>query len=87
MFNSLVSRLIGHANKIVLLIVALALVVFIYGLVEYITSADDKEKRKEGVTYITFGIIGLTVMVSVWGILSILTGTFNFGFGIPQLTY
>lgn len=87
MFGQLINRLIGYSNRIVILIVAMAMAFFLYGLVGYILNSDSEDKRRESVSYIVGGIIGLFVMVSVWGILSMLSGSFNFSFGIPQFTF
>ncbi|HRY30979.1 MAG TPA: hypothetical protein P5328_01135 [Candidatus Paceibacterota bacterium] len=87
MFATLINRLITYSNKIVTVIIALSLFVFVYGLIAYIFNSDDENKRKESISYIIAGIIGLFVMTSVWGILQMLSNSFGFNFGIPQITY
>jgi len=64
---------------------ALATVAFIWGIMQYYLNPDNEEKRKKGKNYIVGGLIALFVMVSIWGIVGILTGTFEFGNTIPQL--
>jgi len=59
--------------------IAVAIVFFIYGLVEFIGGANNEEKRKTGKQHIIWGIIGLFIMAAVWGIMSILN---NFWIGI-----
>ncbi len=85
-FSGLVNHIISYASGIVAVIIALALVVFLYGLVGYISNSDDEDKRSESISYMTAGLIGLFVMVSVWGILNILTDTFGVNFEVPQIT-
>jgi hypothetical protein len=51
-----------------------AVVYVIYGAFQMITS---EEKRQSGKDTIVYGIIGLFVMVSVWGLVNILTSTFK----------
>ena len=58
------------------LIIALSLLVFLWGVFKTITAEGDGKKRQEGIAFITYGIIGLTVMVSVWSLVYILTSTF-----------
>jgi uncharacterized membrane protein YidH (DUF202 family) len=87
MFATTVNRLIGYSNNIVVLIIGLGLVVFLYGLFGYISNSDNEDKRSESISYIIAGIIGIFVMVSVWSILKILTGTFGVGFEIPKIRY
>jgi hypothetical protein len=65
--------------------IALGVVSFLYGIALYISRAGDEGKRKEGVQFMTYGIIGLFVMVSVWALVGILSGTIGEPIGIPQL--
>lgn len=65
-------------NVAVPLIFALAFLVFLWGVFKYlIQGAGDQEKRKEGAQLVLWAIIGFFVMISVWGLVRILTGTFN----------
>ena len=47
---------------------------FIYGIVEYIWSADNEEKVEVGKKHMIWGIVGIFVMLGVYGILNILSG-------------
>ena len=60
------------------LLIAAAVILFLYGVIKYVYSGDNEEKRKEAKNYIVYGIIGLFVMVSVWGLVNLLVGTFSF---------
>ncbi len=64
-------------SMLVVLIVALALVLFMWGVVKYIHAQGDAEGRKEARKYIVFGIVSLFVMLSVWGLVNILVQTFG----------
>jgi len=66
------------------LIISLAVVYFIFGILKYILSAGDETKRRESVKVITFGLVALFVMVSVWGLVALITDTFGVSVGIPQ---
>ena len=55
----------------------IATIVFIWGVIIYITAGGSEDKSKKGKTYILWGLIGLTVMVAVWGIVLAITNTFN----------
>jgi hypothetical protein len=72
-------------NPAVQVLIAVAVVLFLFGIVKYITSGDDEAKRKEAKNYIIYGIVGLFVMVSVWGLVGILTGTFGTNQGVPDI--
>lgn len=59
------------------LLIAAAVVWFLYGVFQFVMSAGDEEKRANGRNQIITGIIGIAVMVSVWGLVGWVTGTFN----------
>ena len=59
------------------LLTAVAFLVFLWGVAEYVFNAANDQARQQGVKHITFGIIGLVVMVSAVAILSIATATFG----------
>ncbi len=83
-FKDFIYNIISLLDIVIYLIIALAVIVFFYGIVLYIAKSDSESERKKGVQYILFGIIGLFVMISVWGLVYILTSTFGFKFGIIQ---
>lgn len=73
------------SKSIIPLLLALALVFFIWGVTKFILHADDEAKREEGKKFIMWGIIGLFVIVSIWGIVNILNNTFQVDNVIPIL--
>lgn len=64
-------------DAIIPFVIGLAVLVFIYGVFNFVTSAGDEEARANAKHLIIWGIIGIFVMVSVWGLVNILTGTFG----------
>ena len=60
-------------NPIIGFMFAVAVVMFIYGIVEYIWSADNEDKVAVGKKHMIYGIIGMFVMIGVYGILNILS--------------
>lgn len=64
-------------NSITVLLMAAAVVYFLYGVFQFIKAAGDEEARAEGRNKIIYGIIGLFVMGSVYGLVNILTSTFG----------
>jgi NADH:ubiquinone oxidoreductase subunit 2 (subunit N) len=60
------------------IVFALAFIVFIWGIFQYfIQGGHDEEKRESGKQLMLWGLIGFFVMVSVWGLVHILLGTFT----------
>jgi hypothetical protein len=72
-------------GAIIPLLITLGIASFIYGVVRYVINANDSAAREEGKQFMIWGIIGLFVIVSIWGLIKLLTGTFGFNFVIPQL--
>ena len=84
-FKDLVDFLItGLIRPLVPLLIGLAVVVFIYGVLKTMLS-EGGEKKEEGKQFMFWGIIGIFVMVSVWGLVSILQGTFDLNNSIPTI--
>lgn len=69
------------------LLISISVIVFIIGVIKYISNGDDSTKREEGRNFIIYGLVGLFVIVSVWGLVGVLQGTFGLGNTpfIPQL--
>ncbi|MEK7471410.1 MAG: hypothetical protein AAB623_02055 [Patescibacteria group bacterium] len=63
-------------NSVVPVLIALAVVYFVWGVISFVISADEEAKTK-GRNKIIAGIIGLAVIVSLWGLVNILTNTFG----------
>lgn len=61
-------------SAILPVLVALGVIYFIWGVVQYFI-ADSEEAKKTGKDRIIYGIIGLAVIVSVWGLVFIVTDT------------
>lgn len=56
-------------NQIIPMLLALAVLVFLWGIVKFIANAGDPEARGAGVRHMVGGMIGLFVMVAFWGII------------------
>lgn len=72
------------SNAIVPLLFSAALAIFIFGVVKFIGNSDSKEKGK-GRDFMIWGVVGLFVMISVWGLVNVLNVTFGVRNVIPQL--
>lgn len=56
---------------------SLALLVFMWGIVKYITSAGDEDKAKEGKSIMIYGVVALFVMFSVFGLVNFVRDSFG----------
>jgi hypothetical protein len=59
------------------IVTTLAIVYFIWGVIEYITASGDAEKEKEGRGRIIYGLLGVLVIFSLYGIINLLQSTFS----------
>ncbi len=66
--GSLISGLGGLVNTLILVVAALALLYFFWGLAKFILNAASEDAQKEGKNIMKWGIVALFVMVSIWGI-------------------
>ncbi len=66
-------------NPLIVLLFAIAIIVFLWGVYGFIRGADDAEARKDGAQHMLWGILGFVIMVAAYGIIHIILNTF----GIP----
>jgi len=67
---------------LITLMMAVALILFLYGCFEFISNAGNDSAREKGKSHIVWGIVGMVVMVSAYTILNIAAGTF--GLDVPR---
>ncbi len=81
-------RLIWIINAVLVpLLFAVAFIVFIYGVTKkYILSGGDADAVSEGHKLILWGIIAFVVMISLWGIVRVVSNTFLLGGGPAPFT-
>lgn len=63
-------------SGVVPFLIGLGLILFLAGVVKFVGAGDNEEKRQGGRNMMIFGIIGLFVMVSIWGFVNILSRSF-----------
>ncbi len=64
-------------NPLILLLFALAVAYFLWGVFEFILNAENDEKKTTGKSHMLWGIIGITIMMGVFAIMNIILSTFN----------
>jgi len=62
-------------NRLVIILVGVATLVFFWGVIQYVISQGDEKKLAEGRKYMLWGIIGLVVIASAWGIVNLIIYT------------
>ncbi|MCA9351377.1 hypothetical protein KC929_01185 [Patescibacteria group bacterium] len=79
-FGSILGTIANLINAIIPVLIALALAYFIYGVFKFIM-ASDADKKKDARSIVIQGVIGLFVIVSVWGLVGVIQATFGIGTG------
>jgi succinate dehydrogenase/fumarate reductase cytochrome b subunit len=62
-------------NPLILFLFALAVVYFLYGILEFIMNQENEEKKTSGKSHMLWGVIGIVIMLGVWTLLGIVTST------------
>ena len=66
-FDTVIAVLTDSINIIIVFLFLVATVIFLWGIVRYISAGGDEGKIEEARNLIIWGIIFLAVMVAVWG--------------------
>jgi hypothetical protein len=72
---TLIDYIISYANRILVLMIGIAVVMFVWYVIQYFIKPD--ADRKEGGNYIMYSLIGFFVVLSFWGLVNILQNTFG----------
>lgn len=62
-------------NPIILLLFAIALIVFLWGMVQFIRNANDSDALEVAKRHVLYGLIGMAIMVSAFSILRLIAGS------------
>lgn len=71
-------------SYIIPLIIGIGGLYFMWGVVQYVTAGDSEDKKSAGRSMMIYGIIALFVMISVWGLVNLLSGTFDLEENLPS---
>jgi len=76
-------------NPLIGLLFAAGFVLFLYGVFKFIAGADNESDRETGKQHMVWGVIGMFIMISVFGIMGMIVNTFGIDKGVlrsPGLT-
>ncbi len=76
----------GLMDSIIPIIIVGAVIYFFYGVAKYVMAAGDEDAQTAGRSVMIYGIIGLFVIVAVWGLVGLLGTTFGINIGGPAPT-
>jgi hypothetical protein len=64
-------------DPLIFLLFAVATIVFAWGMVKFIVGAGDPTNREEGKKAILWGVVGMFIMMGVYGIIRVVLNTFS----------
>jgi hypothetical protein len=74
--SDLLTRLVNAiVNPLIRFMFVIALMYFLYGVVQFIRNSDSDDGRTVGKRHMLYGVIGMSIMISVYAIMSIAFGT------------
>lgn len=72
----IICKIAFFISSLIPILISLAVVYFIYGVIMYVI-ASEEEAKKKGRNSMIYGLIGLLVIVSIWGLVKIVKDTFG----------
>ncbi len=86
--NDVLTSTLNAMNIIIKIMFALAVVVFGWGIIQYMTAGGDEDKIKQGKQHILWGIIGMALLFGIWGFAKFVANYFGVtgstGVNVPQ---
>lgn len=76
----------GVISPLIYLIFSASVAIFFWGIAKYMGKMGDDKEREKAKSLMIWGIIGIFVMVSIWGWVNILSNTFPFDNTRPSPT-
>jgi len=74
--DTLIQKILDNiVNPMITLMIGVAVVVFLWGVFEFVQSAESPDGRKKGGMHMLFGAIGMFIMVTSYGILNLILGS------------
>ena len=64
-------------NPLILFLFALAVVYFLYGVLEFLMNQENEEKKTSGKSHMLWGVVGIVIMMGVFTILNMIISTLN----------
>ena len=76
-------RIAYLVNSVIPVLIALAVAYFIWGVIKYVISQDEESKGK-GRSMMIYGLIGILVIATIWGLVGLLRNSFDIDATNPQ---
>jgi hypothetical protein len=85
--SNLVGKLVAYIiDPAILIIFAAGFFMFVWGLVQFLWKLDEGGDNTTGKQHMIWGIVGMLIMVSVYGIITLINDTFDLDFNNPDVS-
>ena len=71
-------------NPLIAFLFALAIAFFLYGVLEFFLNQENEEAKTKGKSHMIWGVIGITIMMSVFTIMNIILSTLDINYIDPK---
>ena len=75
--SSTISLVVGLISQALVLLIAVAVIIFVVQVIRYFILPN--ENRKGAGLYVLYSVIGFFVVLSMWGLVRVVSNTFNLG--------
>lgn len=75
--SNIISTIRGLINVALPILIAFAVVWFVWSMVQVLLAGDAEEKKDKAKSNVMYGVIAIFAMVSIWGLVNILDNTFG----------
>ena len=76
--NSVSTKFTNIGNIVITLLISLSVIWIIISVFRYFIAGGEEDRKKGGMA-ILYGVVGLFVILSIWGLVAILKNTFSTG--------
>ncbi len=87
--SELITMFINIVSTLIPFMGALAFFVFLIGVARYIKSSGSEKDTKDSKNLLIWGVVGMFILVTIWGIISFIKSELGFGADvvIPQIKF
>ena len=86
-FTALITQVDAIIASLTPVVIAAAVVYFLWGVLQFVSAGDDAEKRKAAQGRMIHGVIAIFVMVSLWGLVGLLSNTLGLNGSVPPIDF
>ena len=82
-FDDVTYKATNIGQTVIVILISFAVIWIIVNVVRYLIAGKDGAERAEGGMRILWGVVGLFVILSIWGLVAILKNTFSTNNNVP----